>query len=191
MKSTARYFLLTIALMALSYPMALADTLELKEELGLADLKVIVLSNATLLDRPRVKDALALMDGSRGELWLKLDAGTEAFYNLVDRSTIPYEKVLRNILETARVRPIVVQSLFMKVSGVGPSEDEISAYCDRVHEILDGGGAIKLIQVYTVARPPAESYVTPLSDAEVDALAETVRLRVSVPIETYYSGRMT
>ena len=31
MKSTGRYFLLTIALMALSYPMALADTLELKD----------------------------------------------------------------------------------------------------------------------------------------------------------------
>ncbi len=164
------------------------DTVRLKEEAGFVDLKLILLSNATRLDLPRVQEALELMDRSHGEYWLKLDAGTEAYYRLIDRSTIPLEKVLRNILITARARPVVLQTLFMKVRGEGPPPAEIDAYCNRVRDILDDGGAISLIQVYTVARPPAKSYVTPLSDADVDALASSIRDRVRVPVETFYSG---
>jgi len=167
------------------------ETLRLRDETGFSGLKVVLLTNATLLDRPRVREALRLLDDAHGELWLKLDAGTEEMYRRIDRSTIPFAHVLRNILETARSRSVVLQSLFMKVAGAGPSSEEIGAYCDRVREVLQGGGRIHLIQVYTVARPPAEAEVTPLSDAQVDTLAAEVRRRVpEVPVETFYSGRV-
>jgi wyosine [tRNA(Phe)-imidazoG37] synthetase (radical SAM superfamily) len=171
-----------------NFPGVVRDTLRIKNEAGLSDLKVVLLSNATLLDRPRVQEAMRLLDQDRGEFWLKLDAGTEAYYRLIDRTVIPFAKVLKNILEAARVRPIILQTLFMKVQGEGPAAAEVSAYCDRVREILEGGGTVSLIQVYTVARPPAEAYVTPLEDAEVDALAAEVRRRVpGVAVETFYS----
>lgn len=165
------------------------DVLAIKKAAGFPDLKVILLTNATLIDRPKVKEAMRLMDGDHGEFWLKLDAGTEEYYRLVDRTTIPLAKVLANILEAARERPVVLQSLFMKVRGRGPAPDEIAAYCDRVSEIVSGGGRLSLIQVYTVARPPAESYVAPLADTEVDQIADAVRRRVpAVPVETFYSS---
>jgi wyosine [tRNA(Phe)-imidazoG37] synthetase (radical SAM superfamily) len=165
------------------------DVLAIKKAAGFEDLKVILLTNATLIDRPRVKEALRLLDQDHGELWLKLDAGTEEYYRLIDRTTIPFAKVLANILEAARERPVVLQSLFMKVRGQGPAREEIEAFCDRVSEILSGGGRVSLIQVYTVARPPAETYVVPLADAEVDRIAEAVRRRVpSIPVETFYSA---
>ena len=165
------------------------DVLAIKKTAGFEDLKVILLTNATLIDRPRVKEALRLLDQDHGELWLKLDAGTEEYYRLIDRTTIPFEKVLANILEAARERPVVLQSLFMKVRGQGPAPEEIEAFCDRVAEILSGGGRVSLIQVYTVARPPAETYVAPLADAEVDRIAEAVRRRVpTIPVETFYSA---
>ena len=174
-----------------SYPNFLGvvrETLRIKQEAGFHDLKVVLLTNATLLDRPQVKEAMRLMEADHGEFWLKLDAGTEEYYRLIDRTSIPFSKVLGNILVAARARPIVLQSLFMKVEGAGPSPGELSAYCDRVGEILERGGRVKLIQVYTVARPPAESYVSPLEDAEVEALAAEVRRRLpSVPVETFYS----
>jgi hypothetical protein len=50
------------------------------------------------------------------------------------------------------------------------------------------GGNIKLVQVYTVARRPAQPYVTPLSDAEVDAIAEVVR-KIPLPVASFYSGQ--
>jgi wyosine [tRNA(Phe)-imidazoG37] synthetase (radical SAM superfamily) len=165
------------------------DAIRIKKEAGLPDLKIILLTNATLIDRPKVREAMRLMDEDGGEFWLKLDAGTEEYYHLIDRTTIPFAKVLRNILEAARLRPIVLQSLFMKVRGDGPGGAEIAAYCDRVREVLAGGGRVSLIQAYTVARPPAEGYVAPLEDAELDALAAEIRRRLPVTVETFYSGQ--
>ena len=129
------------------------------------------------------------MDHDHGEFWLKLDAGTDEYYELIDRTTIPLSRVLANILEAARLRPIVLQSLFMKVHGEGPPAGEIEAYCERVNEILRAGGQVNLVQVYTISRKPAESQVTPLEDEEVDALAADIRLRLQakVPVEVFYS----
>lgn len=165
---------------------AVETVIAAKTAAGLPDLKVTVLTNATMFHRPGVREGLALLDRHRGEIWAKLDAGTEAYYRKVDATTIPFAKVLRNILEAARVRPIVIQSLFMRVDGVGPDAAEVAAYCGRLRDLLREGGQIKLVQVYTVARPPAQPNVSALSDAEVDAIAAAVRAAVPVPVEAYY-----
>ncbi|MFO0885127.1 MAG: hypothetical protein U0894_13215 [Pirellulales bacterium] len=43
-----------------------------------------------------------------------------------------------------------------------------------------------LVQVYTVARRPAESFVTPLPDNEVDAIANLVTERTGIPALPFY-----
>ncbi|OGG52325.1 MAG: radical SAM protein [Candidatus Handelsmanbacteria bacterium RIFCSPLOWO2_12_FULL_64_10] len=160
--------------------------IRVREEMGLGEVKVVVITNATLFHRPRVREALALLDRHSGEVWAKLDAGTEAYYRLIERTTIPFSRVVRNLVEAAQARPLVIQSLFMKVHGAGPDEAEIDAYCGVLRRILDAGGGLKLIQVYTVARRPAEGYVTPLNDAEVDRIGDRVRETVGAPVEVYY-----
>jgi len=42
------------------------------------------------------------------------------------------------------------------------------------------------VQVYTVARKPAEDYVTPLSVAEVDAIVALVEQRTGLAAEPFY-----
>ena len=76
----------------------------------------------------------------------------------------------------------------MQVDGVPPSKEEILAFCDRLAEIVAAGGQLSLVQVYTVARRPAESSVTPLSDAEVDAIVALVRNRVGLPALAFYGS---
>ena len=139
--------------------------------------KIVLITNASLLDRPSVQPAIAFLDSHNGEIWAKLDAGTEAYYNLVARSAIPFARILENLRDAARERPIVIQSLFMRIRGEPPSPAEQAAYCDRLAEIVAAGGRIKLVQVHTIARPPAESWVAPLENAEVDALADLARRR--------------
>ncbi|MSS71609.1 MAG: radical SAM protein [Candidatus Latescibacteria bacterium] len=172
-----------------SYPQfreAAERVVRVKEEMGLEGVKVVVITNATLFHRPRVRETLAFLDRHNGEIWAKLDAGTEAYYRLIERTTIPFDRVVRNLIEAARVRPLVIQSLFMKVHGAGPDEAEIGAYCGVLQRILEAGGGLKLIQVYTVARRPAEGYVMSLSDAEVDGIGDRVREAVPAPVEVYY-----
>ena len=159
---------------------------ELRRQRSLDDLKIVLITNATMFDRPRVARALAILDANRGEIWAKLDAGTEAYYREVDRAGVPLERILRNVTEAARLRPIVIQSLFMRIRGQGPSDAEQQAYCDRLREILTAGGQLSLVQIHTVARRPAESWVAALSNAEVDALADRVRRETGLAVAAYY-----
>jgi hypothetical protein len=107
----------------------------------------------------------------------------------VERTTIPLARVLDNITRVAQTQPVVIQSLFMKLDGEGPSLAEQDAFCDRLNEITRAGGRITLVQVYTVARRPAETFVTPLSNDEVDALGERVRQRTGLAVEAYYGAQ--
>ncbi|MFQ5847557.1 MAG: radical SAM protein [Candidatus Methylomirabilales bacterium] len=163
-------------------------TIRVKNEVGLGRVKIVIITNATMFHRPKVKETLAVLDHHNGEIWAKLDAGTAEYYHRVDVTTIPFRRVLNNILDAARRRPIVMQSLFMRLHGIGPDEMEIAAFCDRLREMVDKGGKISLVQVYTVARRPAQPYVTPLSDAEVDHIADAVR-RIPLPVASFYSGQ--
>jgi wyosine [tRNA(Phe)-imidazoG37] synthetase (radical SAM superfamily) len=139
--------------------------------------KLVLITNATMFHRPTVRAGLEVMHRHRGEIWGKLDAGTEQYYRMVERTSIPLARVVENLTWAARTWPIVIQALFMRVQGQGPGEQEIAAFCDRLAEIRRPGGQIQLVQVYTVARAPAEAYVTPLSRDEVDAIADAVRAR--------------
>ncbi len=157
-----------------------------KTRLGLDDVKMVLITNASMFHRPHVKRGLEILDAHRGEIWAKLEAGTEAYYQLIDRTTIPFRQILDNILEAARVRPLVIQSLFMRVRGEPPSAAELEAFCERLNEIAAGGGRLSLVQVYTVARRPAEDFVAPLTDREVDAIVDLVGRRTGLPAAPFY-----
>jgi wyosine [tRNA(Phe)-imidazoG37] synthetase (radical SAM superfamily) len=130
-----------------------------------------LITNATMFDRPRVREALAHFD----ELWCKLDAGSEPYFQLVDGTRLPFAKVLKNLADVARERPIVIQSMFLRYAGAPPSDDEIEAYLGRLSDILAAGGRISLVQVYTVAREPADARCEPLPPDALEAIAARVR----------------
>jgi wyosine [tRNA(Phe)-imidazoG37] synthetase (radical SAM superfamily) len=159
---------------------------ELKRRRGLDGVKLVLITNATMFHRPAVREALAVLDANDGEIWAKLEAGTEAYYRQIDRTTIPFQRVLGNITEAAKVRPVVIQALFLRLHGAPPPADELEAFCDRLNDVLKAGGKIKLVQVYTVAREPAETYVDALSSGEVDAVVSLVRVRTGLPAEPFY-----
>ena len=160
----------------------------LKRQRGLDDVKMVLITNASMFHRPHVRRGLDILDANNGEIWAKLEAGTEAYFQLGDRTPIKLAQVVENIATAARARPLVIQSLFMRVAGQAPPAEELAAFCDRLSEITAAGGRIKLVQVYTVARRPAEEYVAPLADAEVDAIVALVRARTGLAAEPFYGG---
>jgi len=152
---------------------------------GLQDVKIIVITNCSLFHRETVIRAFEFLDRHNGEIWAKLDAGTASYYNLIERTRIPFDRIVKNIKDAARVRPLVIQSLFMRVHNEPPSSEEIDAYCSILNDVAENSG-LKFIQLYTIARHPAESYVSPLSDEEMDHLGRYVGDRVDVSVEVYY-----
>lgn len=166
----------------------IAACADVKRRLGLDDVKMVLITNASMFHRPHVQRGLAILDQNHGEIWAKLEAGTSEYFHLVDRTPIPFQQILDNITAAARIRPLVIQSLFMSVHGQPPSAVELNAFCDRLNEITAAGGRLKLIQVYTVARHPAESFVAPLEDSEVDAIVDLVRGRTGLAAAAFYGA---
>ncbi|MBC7854070.1 MAG: radical SAM protein [Pirellulaceae bacterium] len=158
----------------------------LKRQRDLGQVKMVLITNASMFHRPHVQRGLAILDENNGEIWAKLEAGSEEYFKLIDRTPIPFHQILDNITAAAEVRPLVIQALFMRVANEPPSAVELSAFCDRLNEITAAGGKLKLVQVYTVARKPAESYVTPLSDVEVDAIVDLVGTRTGLRAKAFY-----
>lgn len=158
----------------------------LKRRHELTSVRIVLITNASMFHRPIVQQGLRLLDENQGQIWAKLDAGTESYYRQIERTKIPFQQILDNLLLVARERPIVIQSIFMQVASEPPPEDEITAYIHRLNEILHSGGAIELVQVYTVARRPAESYVTPLGNADVDHIVKRVGAETGLRVEPFY-----
>ncbi len=163
------------------------DTLSVMRDAGFDRTKLVLITNASQLARPDVREALSLMDETGGEIWAKLDAGTETYYRTVCRTQVRFDVILRNILDAASKRPIVIQSCFMRLSGKGPDDTEIGAYLGRIREILSAGGRIREVQVYTIARNPAEGCVSALGDDQVDRIAARVSEEVGLPATSFYS----
>jgi wyosine [tRNA(Phe)-imidazoG37] synthetase (radical SAM superfamily) len=158
---------------------------EVKLAEGLTHTKIVLITDAAGLDKADVRRGLALMDQHQGEIWGKLDAGTEAYYRLVNRSSVQFARILKNLLETARARPIVIQSLFLRVHGEVMPEAEVLAYCQRLQELVQQGAQIKEVHAYTVARPTPEPFATALSAGELEAIAQTIRARTGLVVHTF------
>ena len=158
----------------------------LKQELELDDVKMVLITNASMFHRDHVKAGLQILDENQGEIWAKLEAGTEVYFQTIDRTSFKLQEIVDNISAAAQRRSVVIQSLFMNVNGVAPSNEELLAFCSRLSEIVTAGGAIDHVQVYTVARPPAESFVTALSNSEVDQIVTLVKEQTGITAVPYY-----
>jgi wyosine [tRNA(Phe)-imidazoG37] synthetase (radical SAM superfamily) len=159
----------------------------LKQQRGLDLVKLVLITDSSRLQAPEVVHGLGTLMANQGEIWAKLDAGTEAFYREICRSQIPFQRILDNLLATARRWPILIQTLFLDWKGSGPGDAELEAYCARLEHILAQGGQLQAIQLYTVARPTPEPEARPLGRLAMDAIAASLRGRLpGLPVEVYY-----
>jgi len=136
--------------------------------------KIVLITNATGLDQPQVQQGLKHFTKS-DEIWAKLDGGTPAFFNQVDRSKVPLEKVLSNILLVARQRPVIIQSIFPAINGEEPPSREIEEYAHRLKELKSAGANIPLVQIYSATRPMSHAECGHLPLKTLSHIAHTVR----------------
>ncbi len=152
-----------------------AQVAALRRKIAPDECRMVLITNASMFHREHVRRGLVTLDQNNGQIWAKLDAGTDEYYQLIERTRIPFQRILDNITTAAQQRGLVIQSLFMNVAGESPSDAEITAYCDRLKDVVAAGGQIDHVQIYTVARPPAESFVSSLSKGQLQSIAERVR----------------
>ncbi|MCP4808200.1 MAG: radical SAM protein [Proteobacteria bacterium] len=170
------------------FPDAVALVGQLLRRHDLSGVRPIVLTNATLLQRPRVREGLRALDALDGRVWAKLDAGTEPYFQFVDGTSLPFERVLKNLEWCASERPLVIQAMFLRLWDLGPSDEEVAAWLACLQRIA-AAGTIELVQVYSIARHPARPVLQHLPVAELELIADGVRsLGLNAEV---YAGRPT
>jgi wyosine [tRNA(Phe)-imidazoG37] synthetase (radical SAM superfamily) len=146
--------------------------------------KIVLITNASNLDAPQVQDGLRLLTGG-DEVWAKLDAGTQEQMNRINRTDVPLETILANILLVARQRPVVIQSLFPSLNGAGPTELEIEEYAQRLKELSTAGARIPLVQIYSATRPIVNPQCGHLPLRTLSRIAQVVRSKTGLNVEIF------
>ena len=170
--------------LAPAFPAAAGLAAEMRSRFDLHNAKIVVITNSCFLRKPTVIQTLAFLDDHNGEIWAKLDAGTQAYFEQVNAARHSLDEITRDLHATCRVRPIVIQSLFMRIDGQLPPDAEITAYLNRLRTLTQEGGQIKLVQVYTLARKPAQSNVEKLTRDELEKIVSRVR-ELNIPVELF------
>ncbi len=146
--------------------------------------KIVLITNASNLAAAPVQQGLRLFTRS-DEIWAKLDAGTQERMNVVNKTVVPLESILSNILHVARQRPVVIQSLFPSINGCAPSESDIEQYAQRLAELVAAGAKISLVQIYSATRRTVETDCHHLALRTLSRIAQTVRSRTGLNTEIF------
>jgi len=146
--------------------------------------KIVLMTNGSGLDHPKVQQGLRFLTRS-DEVWAKLDGGTQAYINKVDRPGISLDRILSNILLLGRQRPVVVQSLFPAINNEEPPLEEIEQYASRLLELKNAGANISLVQIYSATRPTPNSQSGHLALKTLSRIAQMVRKTTGLKAEVF------
>jgi wyosine [tRNA(Phe)-imidazoG37] synthetase (radical SAM superfamily) len=154
--------------------------------------KIILITNGSGLHLPQVQLGLQLLTG-QDEVWAKLDAGTQAYMDKINRPkvcpvncpNVSLQNILDNILKVGRQRPIVIQSLFALVDGEEPPVEEIEQYVQRLKELKQAGANISLVQVYSAHRPSIRASCSHLQLKVLSKYAQRVREMTGLKAEVF------
>jgi wyosine [tRNA(Phe)-imidazoG37] synthetase (radical SAM superfamily) len=146
--------------------------------------KTVLITNGTGLDLPLVEAGIELLS-EEDEIWIKLDAGTQEYFEQVNVSRVPLWRILANIEAVGRRRPVIIQSLFPLISGQEPTRGEIEQYVQRLKELKAAGAQIAMVQVYSAHRPPHRPNCEHLALKSLSRIAQRVRKVTGLRAEVY------
>ena len=150
------------------FPMVIDRTLALRDRY-FPQVKVSVLSNATRLSVPAVRDALMRVDNNI----LKLDGAFDETVRLIDQPVDSHYSI-QQIVEGMKAYQgqLIVQTMFVRGQHNGHTIDnttpaEVSAWCDLMRQIRP-----HQIMVYSLDRPTPEPNLTAVSRAEMEQITQ-------------------
>lgn len=137
--------------------------------------RVGILSDATQITKPAVREALALLD----DRYMKFDAADEATWKRINQ---PFGSMsFSQMLQALQTLPgIVLQSMFIQGSYDNTGAQHIDAWVSAVRSIKPLS-----VQVYTVDRGTAAEGIQEVPRAALQAIADRLTLATGIPTEVY------
>ncbi|WP_074745910.1 radical SAM protein [Nitrosospira multiformis] len=143
-------------------------------------LKLVLITNGSLIDRDSVQRGLSRMATLSGEVWFKLDSVTREGRQLINNTRMSLKKMRRNLQLSASLCPTWLQTCVFQIDGMPPSRNESEAYLRFIEEFLSEGGVLEGVLLYGLARPslqPEASRLTKIRQEWMEAFSEQIRRR--------------
>lgn len=153
---------------------------------GLGSFKLRLITNASRLGNDKVEDALKYLLETDGEIWAKLDAGTEPWYKRMNRSAVKFETILANLEKVIQFYPICIQTMQCSLQGDVPTEAEVEQYIQNLERIYRAAPQNFVeVQLYTVIRQTAIPDVLPLPKEFLEDTAKKIQAKIPVQVRTF------
>lgn len=154
---------------------------EVLDGLGvLGGLKVVLITNGTLIHLSRVRRGLELLGSIKGEVWFKLDAASQEGLRLVNGTGVSPLRLYKNLRLAARLCPVWVHTLCFCLDKK-PILDDLSergAYLGWLKRAQSEGIPLRGVNLYTMSRPsfqPEAPRLSVVSKEWLNSLALEVR----------------
>ncbi len=141
-------------------------------------IKLVLITNGSLIDRPRVQAGLRKMASLNGEVWFKFDSATASGMRAINQTRISPEKHFERLTLAARLCPTWLQTCMFALDGAPPAETELTAYLDAVDRILLQHVPVQGVLLYGLARPsmqPQANRLSTLPASWLNAFADRIR----------------
>jgi len=143
-------------------------------------LKLVLITNGSLIDRDSVQHGLSRMAAFNGEVWFKLDSVTREGRQLINNTRMSLKKMRGNLRLSASLCPTWLQTCVFQIDGMPPSRKESEAYLRFIEEFLSEGGVLEGVLLYGLARTslqPEGPRLTKIRQEWMEAFSEQIRRR--------------
>ncbi len=119
---------------------------------SLKELKVVLITNGSLIDRSNVKAGLRSLAELKGEIWFKLDSVTREGRQQINNTRMSSRQVHNNLKLSTSLCQTWIQTCVFKTDGDHPTQVETKAYLKFIEELLQEGALLKGVLLYGLAR---------------------------------------
>lgn len=135
-------------------------------------LKVVLITNGSLIHRSVVEDGIRQLAEMKGEIWFKLDSATERGLWSVNRTKISLKRIKTNLRTASALCPVWLQTCVFMLDGYPPASEEQDAYLKFLSQLLSEGIQIHGVHLYGIARPSRQKDASRLSRLPFTWLAQ-------------------
>jgi wyosine [tRNA(Phe)-imidazoG37] synthetase (radical SAM superfamily) len=152
---------------------------KLMRELSLPPhIKLVLISNGSLMYRDNVQQGLRLMAQCNGEVWFKLDRASAPGMQLVNNTQQSMKKVRENLATAIELCPTWLQTCWFALDGLAPLKQDEDDYLEFIDGLLQENIRPQGVLLYTLARPSLQAEaprLAKLTESQLELFAERIR----------------
>ncbi|MFT5050303.1 MAG: wyosine [tRNA(Phe)-imidazoG37] synthetase (radical SAM superfamily) [Chlamydiales bacterium] len=146
------------------------------EKIGiLGEVRVVLITNGSLIQRDVVQNGLARMARMHGEVWFKLDSATPEGVRRMNDSDLAPERVETNLRRAAELCRTKIQTCVLAYDGEAPSEAEQQAYLDFLERQVQAKVPLHGVLLYGLERQSHQPEAARISKLGPEWLAAFAR----------------